>query len=160
MPQKPAAQPTLALRVANFVKKFPNVGTNSHARRTQGNRVLVGNVDVIMIIIFDANFALNKVTVMFNMTVILLKVSAPLQSEHSVRSVRVWFDTQSVTSGSHVYDTTSPYKYSNYSSNISLPNKYSTVRLFVWALILSSRTLGTPAFEYSSDYTLSSCSYL
>ena len=66
MPQKLAARPTLRLRVANFVKKFPNVGTNSHAWCTRGNRVLVVNVDVVMTI-GDANFALNNVTVtLFN----------------------------------------------------------------------------------------------
>ena len=101
MPQKLATQPTLALRVANFVKKFPNIGTNSHAWRTQGNRMLVGNVDVVMTIIVDTNFTLNKVMVMFNVTVTLFKVSAPLQSECSVHSVRVWFNTQLVASGSH-----------------------------------------------------------
>ena len=62
MPQKLAAQPTLRLRVTNFVEKFPNVGTNSHARRTQRNHVHVANVDVVMTIIVDAHFALNKVS--------------------------------------------------------------------------------------------------
>ena len=66
MPQKLAAQPTLRPRVANFVEKFPNVGTNSHARCTRGNRVLVVHVDVVMTIV-DVNFALNNVTVtLFN----------------------------------------------------------------------------------------------
>ena len=72
--QKPAIQPTLRLRVANFADKFPNIGKNSHPLCTQGNRVLVANVDIAMIV--DANFALNKVTDTFNVTVTLLKVSA------------------------------------------------------------------------------------
>ena len=67
MPQKLAAQLTLRPRVANFVEKFPNVGTNSHAWCTRGNRVLVVHVDVVMTIVDVNYFALNNVTVtLFN----------------------------------------------------------------------------------------------
>ena len=75
--QKLAAQPTLCLRVANFeLEKFPNVRMNSHARCTRGNRVLVANIDVVMTIVVDANFALNNMPVMLNVTVTLFKVNA------------------------------------------------------------------------------------
>ena len=86
--QKLAAQPTLRLRVTNFVEKLPNVGTDSHPRCTQGNRVLVANVDVVMTIV-NTNFALNKLKV--NVTATLFRVSAaPYVNVRSIRSVRVW----------------------------------------------------------------------
>ena len=87
--QKLAAQPSLRLRVANFVEKFQNVGTNSRARRTRGNRVLVANVDVVMMIV-DANFAVNKVTIMLNMTVTLFKVKAAPYANVTFALLRVW----------------------------------------------------------------------
>ena len=46
---------------------------NSHPRCARGNRVLVANVEVMTIV--DTNFALNKVTVTFNVIVTLFKVS-------------------------------------------------------------------------------------
>ena len=99
--QKLAAQPPLFLRVANFVENSKNVGTNSRTRRTQGRRVLVANVNVVMIV--GATFAVIKVAIMLNMTVTLFKVSAATYANKTFALLRDFrFDIQSVTSGSHV----------------------------------------------------------
>ena len=140
-------------RVANFVENSPNIETNSHPRCTRGNRVLVANVDAAMTI-GDAPLALKKATVTFNVTVTLFKVSTAPYGNVVFTLYGSGFDTKSFTFGSHFYDITSPHEIRTKKTifrKISLPNEYSTIRLFIRPLVQiyihkHTRTLSTPHY--------------